>query len=248
MPRPLPGARPGRLERLVDRLLRRDRPPDPHHYPAGPLRDLAAAPAPDARTPVREARLLVLDLETTGLDPRADHVLTAGWVPVVGLQVVLAGAREVAARPPVGAEVGHSATIHGLTDDAVASAPAVRDVLPDLLGALHGHVLVAHHAGFDLAFLDRATEAAYGARAPLTVVDTLALQHRLVRDPHGHVREGALRLDASRRRFGLPRHGVHRALGDAVATAELLLAQVAELEHRLGRPAVLGDLGATRRP
>jgi DNA polymerase-3 subunit epsilon len=193
-------------------------------------------------TPAEDVDYLVVDLETTGLNPRRDHVLALGWVPISGAQVVLAGAREVLVRPPVGAPVGDSATVHGLTDDDLVREPTLADTLPELLTALHGRVLVAHHSPIELGFLNRATVAAYGARLPAVVVDTLVLQRRL--SQQDHVPEGALRLDAARRDFGLPRYRAHRAVTDALATAELLLAQVAELGERLGRPPTLGDLAA----
>jgi DNA polymerase-3 subunit epsilon len=196
-------------------------------------------------TRARDVDFLVVDLETTGLNPRRDHVLAVGWVPVTGGEVVLAGAHEVVVRPSSGDPVGDSATVHGLTDDAVARAPTLTDVLPELLAALHGRVLVAHHVPIEVGFLDRATRAAYDAPFSVTVVDTLALQQRLVGGLHSQGPPASLRLDPARRHFGLPRYRAHRALTDAVATAELLLAQVAELGVRLGRPATLGDLSRT---
>lgn len=221
--------------------------PRPGAYPAGPVRDLAEASPARPSTPVSAVDFLALDLETTGLDPRRDHVLSVGWVPVTGGEVVLRGAFEATVRPPDGVDVGHSATVHGLTDDAVASAPALADVLPDVLAALHGRVLVAHHAPLELGFLTRAARATYGSRLPLTAIDTLAVQHRLVVGNHGEVPPGVLRLDAARHRFGLPRYPAHRAVTDAIATGELLLAQVAELTHRLGTEPTLSDLSPVHR-
>jgi DNA polymerase III subunit epsilon len=218
---------------------------DPEQYPDGPLRELAAAPPPDDGTPVAQVDFLALDVETTGLDPRTDHLLSVGWVPVAGRRVVLARACELRIRPSGDADVGASATLHRLTDDALAEGSPLADVLPRLLGALHGRVLVAHHAPIEVGFLGEASIASYGARPPLTSVDTMALHHRLHADEHGEVR-GSLRLDAARLAFGLPRYSAHHALTDAIAAAELLLAQVAELEHRLGREAVLRDLSPTR--
>ena len=228
-------------------FARRDRRLDPEAYPAGPVRNLAAAPPPPLRTPVSEVEFLAVDLETTGLDPRRDHVLAIGWLPVTARQVMLAGAQEVLVRLPPGIDVGASATVHRLTDDAVAAAPTLGDVLPDLLAALEARVLLAHHAPIELGFLKRAAREAYGARLPLTAVDTMALQHQLVLGQHAEISPGSLRLNEARQHFGLPRYPAHRALIDAVATGELLLAQVAELEHRLGREPVLSDLSPTRR-
>lgn len=188
---------------------------------------------------------LAVDVETTGLDPRSDHLLSIGWVPVVGREIVLAGACELTIRPPGEVDVGASATFHRLTDDQLSQAAPLADVLPRVLAALHGRVLLAHHAPLELGFLGEATLAAYGARPPLTTVDTLALQQRLLPD-HRRAVDGALRLDAVRRTYGLPRYTAHHALTDAIAAAELLLAQVAELEQRQRRDAVLGDLSPTR--
>ena len=188
-----------------------------------------------------QVELLALDLETTGLDARTDHVLSLGWVPVAGGQVILGDAHEHRVRPPEGTDVGSSATIHRLTDDALAQAAPLVEVLPLLLRALHGRVLLAHHAAVEVEFVGAAAASAYGARPPLTVVDTLTLEHRLRADVNGEV-QGSLRLDAARRTHGLPRYSAHHALTDAVAAAELLLAQVAELEERLGREVLLRDL------
>lgn len=229
------------------RWLRGRMPPDPTRYPEGPVRTLAAAPPPPDSTPFAEVDLLAIDLETTGLDPRRDHVLAVGWVPVRGARVVLADAVHVAVRPPAGVAVGQSATFHGLTDDALAAARSLDDVLPDVLAALRGRVLLAHHAPIELGFLEQATRAAFGCHLPVTAVDTLALQHQLEVGDHGEVRPDRLRLDDARRQFGLPRYPAHDALVDALATAELLLAQAAELAHRRGRELTLRDLSPVRR-
>ena len=224
-------------------LRRRRRNPD--RYPSGPLRELAAAPPPGDMTPVAQVDFLALDVETTGLDSRADHLLSLGWVPVLGRQVVLAQACELRVRPPDDVDVGSSATLHRLTDDLVSEAAPLSDVLPRLLRAMHGRVLLAHHAPIEVEFLTEATLSAYGARPPLTTVDTMALQHRLQADEHGEV-NGSLRLDAARATFGLPRYSAHHALTDAIAAGELLLAQIAELERRLRREVLLRDLGPQR--
>lgn len=225
--------------------FRRHRLRDPSHYPPGPLRELAVAAPPGETTPVAEVELLALDVETTGLDPRTDQLVSVGWVPLRGREIVLAGASERTIRPPGEVDVGASATFHRLTDDQVSAAEPLAEVLPRLLGALHGRVLLAHHASLELGFLGQATLAAYGARPPVTSVCTLALQRRLL-PAHQPEVDGALRLDAVRRTYGLPRYAAHHALTDAIAAGELFLAQVAELERRLGREVLLGDLSPTR--
>jgi len=205
------------------------------------------ARSPVPAIPFSRADFLVVDIETTGLDPRRDHVLEIGWVPVTRGEVVLDGVRGTVVRPPAGVEVGRSAVMHGLTDDDLAAAPRLVDVGLELRAALQGRVLVAHHAPIEINFLDRALREEHPDQAPLHVVDTMILQRRLLVRGHGEPPPGTLRLDEARRRFGLPRYAAHRAAVDAVATAELLLAQVAELGSRLGREPTLADLSPQRR-
>jgi DNA polymerase-3 subunit epsilon len=197
-------------------------------------------------TPFAELEFLVVDVETTGLDPRRDHVLEVGWVPVARGEVVLDGVRGTAVRLPAGVDVGESAVLHGLTDDDLAAAPELADVERELRAALQGRVLAAHHARIELGFLGRALHDGPSGAAALFVVDTMTLQRRLIVGGDGEPPPGSLRLDAARRRFGLPRYAAHRAATDAVATAELLLAQVAELGNRLGREPTLADLSPER--
>jgi DNA polymerase-3 subunit epsilon len=197
-------------------------------------------------TPFAELEFLVVDVETTGLDPRRDHVLEVGWVPVARGEVVLDGVRGTAVRLPAGVDVGESAVLHGLTDDDLAAAPELADVERELRAALQGRVLAAHHARIELGFLGRALHDGPSGAAALFVVDTMTLQRRLIVGGDGEPPPGSLRLDAARRRFGLPRYAAHQAATDAVATAELLLAQVAELGNRLGREPTLADLSPER--
>ena len=203
----------------------------------GPLRDYLGVPFPAPSVPLDELPLLAVDIETTGLDPRVDRVLSIGWVPVDGGSVVLGGAGRVVVRDDVGGSaaggggVGSSATIHGLTDDALAGGEVMADAVARLLGTLTGRVLLAHFARIETAFLSGACERLWGAPLPCVVVDTLDLEHRVVtgrgqRDPE----PGALRLWSARERHGLPVYPAHEALVDALACAELYLAQRAELE------------------
>jgi DNA polymerase-3 subunit epsilon len=104
---------------------------------------------------------------------------------------------------------------------------------------LSGRVLLAHYAQFDTAFLDAAYRCV-GERPILPPdVCTMELQRRLL-TRHGEVPPDALRLWGARERHGLPPTKAHDALGDALACAELYLAQVAELGA--GAPLCLRDV------
>lgn len=195
------------------------------------LEALTAHPPPRPGCPVVELPLLAVDLETTGLDPARDDVVAVGWIPVDGTVIDLSGARQAVVRPAGERGVGHSATLHGITDDDAASGSDLAQVLPQVLEALHGRVLLAHHAAIEVAFLARACRRLYGAAPDLRVVDTVRLQRRVLsrRRGLGHVRDDELRLAAARAHLGLPTYPAHDALTDALACAELYLAQLAHL-------------------
>ena len=189
-------------------------------------------------------REIVLDTETTGLDPRSDRVLSIGFVPVDGGSVVLAGAGRVLVR--AGGAVGQSATVHGLTDDRLAQGVPLPEAVAHLLAALAGRVLLAHFARIETGFLSAACERAWGGRMPCEVVDTIELERRLVTERwRSEAEPGALRLWTARGRRGLPVYRAHEALTDALSCAELYLAQRAELAVRSpGTPLTLGQVMA----
>lgn len=189
--------------------------------------------------------LLAVDVETTGLDPRSGHILAVGLVPVDGRVIRLAGAGYLVVR--VDAEVGQSATIHGLTDDIVAGGVELSEAVSRVLGELTGRVLLSHHASIETGFLGAACERLWGAGMPCASVDTMRLADRLLPRRFGEERAaGALRLWAVRDRYGLPVGRAHHALADAISCAELYLAETAELAAlaaAAGRPELtLRDL------
>ena len=206
--------------------------------PEGAIRRYVVEDKPDPATPLSQARLLAVDVETTGLDPKKDQILSIGFVPVNGTQIDLAGAGHVLVR--AGVEVGDSASIHGITDDALTDALTPAEALEVIFGALHARVMICHHAAIETGFLGTACNTVHGFRPRLSVVDTLALQFRLL--SQGFDDEpppGSLRLWTARSQFGLPRYAAHNALTDALACAELYLAQTAELQAATPRPLTL---------
>ncbi|MCA1782949.1 MAG: exonuclease domain-containing protein [Dermatophilaceae bacterium] len=192
------------------------------------MRDYLQVPFDDPRLDSREGRYLAIDLELTGLDPRTAEILSAGYIPIDGPDIVHAGAEHILIVPE--GEVGQSASIHGLTDDHLATGLPLAEVMPTVLHALAGRTLVAHHAQIEVGFLSRACERFYGQPLLVRSIDTLLLQRRVLRiGSDDEVRPGALRLQASRDRFNLPRYRAHEALTDAISAGELFLAQAAHL-------------------
>lgn len=192
-------------------------------------------PSPSDR--ISAIEFVSLDIETTSLEAASADMLSVGWVITRNGRIDLASAETWFVQPS--GEVGHSASVHGLTDTMVGAGLNWGIVLDKIVTALTGRVLVVHHAGLDKALLDRMCRQRYGAPLLVPVVDTLALEHRRQNQRH-HIEEGAsLKLSDLRSMYGLPRYAAHDCLVDAIATAELLLAMIA---HRHARR--LDDLSA----
>ena len=186
---------------------------------------LAASALPDADATAGACEFVCLDIETSGLDATTAELLSVGWVAVRNGRIPLSSAVRLLARPE--GEVGDSATIHGLTDTAVAGGAPVGHVLDRVVDALAGRILVVHHAGLDKALLDRLCQSRYGCALAVPVLDTLALAYARRQRRHHVAGLESLRLGDLRAAYGLPRYAAHDCLVDALATAELLLAMLA---------------------
>lgn len=210
------------LEQRRRKLLKR--------CPQGPLADYLRVPFPDPKLEAREVEYLAIDLETTGLDPRQHEILSVGFTAVRQWHVRLADSAHYLVRPS-GEIPEESAVVHRIFDDLSASGEALEAVIPRVLEALTGRVLLAHHARIETGFLSAACRRLYGCPFLTPVADTLALERRWLVQRGNVVHTGGLRLATLRNYYHLPRYPAHNALSDAVAAAELFLAQV---EHRSG--------------
>jgi DNA polymerase III epsilon subunit family exonuclease len=197
------------------------------------------AEPPGADLPLERATFVVVDLETTGLQPGSSRICEIGAVRVRGLE--LQEEFELLADPgmPIGPTIS---ALTGLRDADLRGAPHPAIAVRRFLEFAGDAVLVAHNARFDLAFLDRETERLTGARLAGPVVDTVGLARRLLtgRTP----RAG---LSSLAHFFGTAAQPCHRALPDAQATAEILI-QLIGLAQERGALTVadLVDLAAPR--
>jgi len=161
-----------------------------------------------------DVSFVVIDVETTGGSPDQASLIEIGAATFSGgeelarFDTLVDPGTEI---PPFVSE------LTGITDDMVRAAPPPETVVPQLVSLIGDAVVVGHNVAFDLGFLDAALAAC--GRPPLAnaVVDTLALARRLVRD---EVPDCALGTLAAVLR--LAHRPSHRALADALATADLL--------------------------
>lgn len=184
-------------------------------------------------TPLNEVPFVALDFETTGLNPQEHSIVSVGMVPFTLSRIRCHQASHFIVKPRQ-ALLSKSITIHGITHSDVQSAPDLEDVLHEILPKLANQIVVVHYRKMERDFLNSALLARLQEPFLFPVIDTMMLEEQVLIKQRslldrvlGKRSRQSLRLPDIRERYGLPRYNLHHAMTDALATAELLQAQVA---------------------
>jgi DNA polymerase-3 subunit epsilon len=174
--------------------------------------------------PLDSVRFAVVDVETTGGASWKGHGITdISIVEVLGGEIV--DEYETLVNP--GRRIPPMITaLTGITNEMTATAPHFEHVAEEIEGRLRGRVFVAHNAAFDWGFVSAELLRAAGDVPDVPRLCTVRMSRRLV---------PALRrrnLDEVTRHFGVTIHARHRAYGDALATARVLLRLLDEAKGR----------------
>ena len=161
-----------------------------------------------AESPPAPRTFVVVDLETTGLDPLVEGILEIAAVRLEGDRVV--GTWQTLVNPGPGVEISEAShAIHGITAAMVADAPGVAEALRAFEAFLGDAPLVAHNAPFDVGFLNRARQGLGAGPLPNAAFDTLEMAREVFPDQRSHKLESLCRL------LGHDANGFHRAAADA---------------------------------
>ncbi|NOS73694.1 MAG: DNA polymerase III subunit epsilon [Methyloglobulus sp.] len=167
-------------------------------------------------SPVVSNRLVVLDTETTGLNPQEGHrIIEIGCVELINRRIT--GNRfHVYINPDRAIDQG-AIEVHGITNQFLEDKPRFADVLDDFIGFIKGAELVIHNAPFDVGFINHEFSRLTGKVSSLdnysSVFDTLAF----ARKKHPGQRNS---LDALCKRYSIDNS--HRELHGALLDAEIL--------------------------
>jgi DNA polymerase-3 subunit epsilon len=193
--------------------------------PDGVLKDFLSVPFPDRNTPFAELDILSVDFETTGLHAVKDKLLSVGFVTLSKQQIDIGSSFHQIIKTN-GFLAEKNVTIHHITDTQKEQGEALEKVIAQLLMALAGKVMLVHFAAIEKKFLREACMQLYGFAPDIPIIDTLAIEKKFLDKRSTPYDPSELRLAALRRKYQLPVHHAHNALNDAIATAELLLAEV----------------------
>ncbi len=165
---------------------------------------------------------VVFDIETTGLKPEHAEIIEIGAVRIARGAIIGRFSTFVNDGVVIPPEI---TKLTRITNDMIAGAPSLRDVLRDFIAFSEGAHLVAHNASFDVGFLRYHGER-YGCAFSAPYADTLMLGRYLLHDLPNH------KLDTLCAHFNIDISGHHRAVDDAEATSTLFLRLLELLAQR----------------
>jgi DNA polymerase-3 subunit epsilon len=180
-----------------------------------------------AETAIEDAELVVFDLETTGLSATRNRICEIGAVRVRALEI--ADTFETLVNPGT-ALPAFVAALTGIQERELRRAPRSEIAVRRFVTFAGDAALAAHNARFDVGFLGHEVERLTGRRVAAPVVDTVWLARRLL-----HARSARFSLAHLAHFFGVSTEPCHRALPDALATAEILIALLGLAQERGAR-------------
>lgn len=174
---------------------------------------------------------VVLDLETTGLDPQRDSIIETAAVRVMDGKVIEEFQSLI---NPMCRIDSFITELTGITNEMLAEAPLAQQVLPAFLDFIGDSVVVAHNANFDVNFLYDGCTKYMNRPFRNDFIDTMRFSRRLFREHSHH------RLCDLIERFGIGCDVEHRALADVWQTHQCYEYMKAYIpEHNLSLDALL---------
>ncbi|MGM0769479.1 MAG: 3'-5' exonuclease [Pseudomonadota bacterium] len=176
------------------------------------------SPKPAGEQTLSSSRLIVLDLETTGLNPSKDQVIAIGAVAITANVIHLADQFDLILRRPE-LDISETVLIHGIGPEALTRGHETEDALLYLLEWMDGDPVLAYHSAFDQKFLEKTLKHTLGYTQSHTWIDVAEMLPAFFPDAN----TGGRGLDHWADFFGLEVSARHHAAADAMVTAELTL-------------------------
>ncbi len=180
---------------------------------------------PDLQDEAKQQEYICVDLETTGFDPVTDKILSIGWVTIKDMKINISDSVHLMINEDVTISPT-TAVINHITPEMLQQGVSLDEAIREFFCHCKGRVIVAHGCMMEQRFFEHYLKTRYRLNPlPLLWLDTLGIEKHLNRALSNEAGVD-LRLSSARSRYGLPEYNAHSALIDAIATAELLLAQI----------------------
>ncbi len=172
---------------------------------------------------VDQSRFVVIDTETTGFQAYAgDEICSIALIELRGLEPT--GQIYKSLVNPGRSIPADSTAIHGIRDEDVRDAPVIEQILIDIADFIGESVIIGHHIGFDLRFLNRILQKELLCRLKHPWLDTMLMYNA------ASGRIGHYCLDDVAKSMNISLEDRHTAIGDASITASLFQALVHSLK------------------
>lgn len=187
-------------------------------------------------------RFVVFDTETTGLAPSRDRIIELAAVRFIDGEPVELFSSLVNPEREIPPEISE---LNIITDDMVADAPTISQILPAFEEFIGDDILIAHNIEFDLKFLFHSGSVLFDTKRKY--IDTLEQAQKLLKKPRRTYYEDEgywdydyesdydvddHKLDTLCSYYNIIRPYEHRAAADALATGDLFLELVEEKQSR----------------
>jgi len=168
-----------------------------------------------------EDEVVVFDCETTGLNPKADDIISIGAVKMKGNKILTNEAIHIYVKQHK--QISHeSITIHQIRHCDLYDAVDIEEAIEKFLYYIGSRPLVGYYLEFDIAMINKYLKPLYGIHLPNKQIEVSALYYdqKLAAAPGGHI---DLRFNTILENLDLPKLAGHNALNDAVMTAMMYL-------------------------
>jgi DNA polymerase-3 subunit epsilon len=171
--------------------------------------------------PYSGTELVVLDTETTGLDPKKDEILSIGAVIVRGNKILMNQSFECFVKPSASISK-ESIKIHQIRECDLAHAVEPEEAIRGLLDFIQNRPIVGYYINFDHKILSRYTKQMIGSTLPNPTIELSSMYYRRYRKSSSYEFVD-LKFDTIMEALALPFLGKHDALNDAIMSAMIYL-------------------------
>lgn len=157
---------------------------------------------------------VVIDIETTGLSPEYCEIIELAAIKINNNEIVDTFSSLVKPKEPI---FDYIQILTGITNNMVASAPIINDILPSFIKFIGDEIIVGHNVIFDIKFIQKNCTNVLGCNFENDYVDTLRISKKLVKYCENY------RLETLIKHFNIEQSNFHRALADCHSTYKLFV-------------------------
>lgn len=161
---------------------------------------------------LNDLECIIVDIETTGLEPTQHEITEIGALKIKGSEVINVFSKLIKPNEPIPANI---TKLTGIDDDMVKDSPPATVVLPQFFDFIGKNPLIAHNSDFDIPFIKHHMQKSAGKELTNPIGCTLKLSRFLLPNLFNH------KLHTVASHFGLTVVNRHRAMGDVELTFQV---------------------------